>query len=89
MKKEENRIIEVWNEFILALTRAKLLWGKLQKVTSSMERRELERLPIEAQRFVTKSFFKASFNVMLPRMVAYWRTLGGLDRLKIQIKGKE
>ena len=89
MKKGEKNVTKAWNEFVLALVRVKVLWQDLQKITNSMERKEFDTLPIEAQRFVTKSFFKASFNVMLPRMVDYWRTLGGLDKLKILIKEKE
>lgn len=88
-KGKEKDIIDTWNGFVLALVRAKVLWGELQEITASMERKEFDKLPIEAQRFVTKSFFKATFNVMLPRMVDYWRTLGGLAKLKIQIKEKE
>ena len=85
-EKKKADVTKVWNRFISGLIQARIEWGKLQVMVASMERRELDELPIEAQRFLTKSFFKSTFNVMLPRMVDYWRTLGGLDELKVKTK---
>ena len=85
-EKKKADVTKVWNRFISGLIQARNEWFRLQRMVASIKRKELDELPIEAQRFLTKSFFKSTFNVMLPRMVDYWRTLGGLDELKVKTK---
>lgn len=80
------REIVVWNRFVRALATAERHWKELGLIMAEQNRSEVQRLSPAAQRFLSKGFVKAKFDIMLPRIVDYWRSIGGLKELLIPTK---
>lgn len=94
--KKESRKIEVkpslkgtWNKFARCLIEAKKSWEEHQELWAETPTSEIEKLPVEFQKFLTKSFNRSSFEVLLPRLVDYYRAYGGIETLVVKIHKEE
>lgn len=91
MGKDTERIrklVASWNRFAKALVRTKKAWDNHVKLMCVTSAKDVELAPVEAQRFLSKAFNKSRFDVMIPRMVDYWRTIGGIDQLVVAMPVK-
>jgi len=86
MAKLMAKEVVLWNRFVRALFAAEKHWAALQEVMCERTSKEIELLGEQAQRFLSKNFIKSRFVIMLPRLVDYWRSIGGLQELEIKSK---
>lgn len=82
-------VAETWNTFASRLVSAKLAWEEHRKLWQETSRIEIEKLPPEVQRFVSKSFNRSEFDVMLPRLVDFYRGCGGIEILVVKLNREE
>ena len=81
----ENRIVANWDALILYILEAEKCWNKLNSDLSESGIRGLETFPLVIQKALAM-FKRQKFNVMLPRLVDYTRSAGGLQTM--MSKGK-
>lgn len=87
--REESPIEKVtgsWNGVVDGLELAKKNWDEMQLRLSTIPRDQIQLAPIEVQKAVAR-FKKAKFEVMLERFVAHYRAFGGLDAMRVKVKG--
>jgi len=78
-----------WNSFVESFIEGEEKWEDLQKSLDTLDGKELEYFPIEAQKHLTK-FRRVKFPWMVPMLMEYTRGAGGLKELLIEIpKEKE
>ena len=82
------REIALWNKFVRTLMAAERNWEALQEIMANRPRTDFELFSPKAQKFLSKGFIKAKFNIMLPRVIDYWRSIGGLEELLIPFEEK-
>lgn len=72
---------ESWTRFAKSLIETKEAWEVHKELCEGFGSRDIEMLRPEVGKFVSKSFNKSKFDVLLPRLVDYWRTIGGVEEL--------
>lgn len=90
MENKERRgeeLLASWNKFAGLLIEAGKVWEEHTKLVAGVPKEEIEELYVELQKFVSKNFNKSKFDIMLPRLVDYWRTLGGIETLFVRLEG--
>lgn len=86
-EKRGEELLESWNKFAGLLIEAGKVWEEHTKLVARVPKEEIEELYVELQKFVSKNFNKSKFDIMLPRLVDYWRTLGGIETLFVGLEG--
>lgn len=75
-----------WNGVVDGLELAKKNWDEMQLRLGSIPRDQIQFAPLEVQKAVAR-FKKAKFEVMIERFVAHYRAFGGLEAMKVKVKG--
>lgn len=81
--KERLKLVQSWNKISNLLIELRDTWEEHRERWALVPKTEIEMLPPEYQKFLARNFNRSPFNIMLPRMVDYWRTLGGVDALRV------
>lgn len=86
--KEEIKpnVMQTWNAFARALIETKKAWNTHVETWAEISTRDVEMLPLEFQRFLGASFNRSKFEVLLPRLIDYYRGYGGIETLYIKLK---
>ena len=90
-KAEEARLDEIlflWNNFIAKFIQLRTCWEKILNFIAENNIVTLQNAPVELQRFLAK-FRNQKFTVLLPRIVTYFKSQGGLEEMKIKVKKKK
>lgn len=82
-----DRVMECWNVVVESLQVAEQHWEEMQELLLAIPRDEVQSAPIELQHAVTR-FRRARFTVMLERFVNHYRAYGGLEAMKVKVKGE-
>lgn len=80
------KVTESWNGVVDGLELAKKNWDEMQLRLGTIPRDQIQFTPIEVQKAVAR-FKKAKFEVMIERFVAHYRAFGGLEAMKVKVKG--
>lgn len=75
---------KTWNTFAKLLNQTKKAWEEHQRAWGETSARERESLPIGFQRFVAQNFNRSKFDIMLPRLVDFYRAYGGIEMLVVE-----
>lgn len=75
-----------WNTFASRLVSTKLAWEEHRKAWLEIGAREIEKLDPAFQRFLSKNFNRSEFDIMLPRLVDFYRGYGGIESLVVKTK---
>lgn len=86
MKEVKLSLLQSWVRITRLLIQLKKAWDKHVDIWEATPKGEIEMMPQEAQKFLSKNFNRSKFDIMLPRMVDYWRSLGGIEALEIKVK---
>ena len=86
-EKRGEELLASWNKFAGLLIEAGKVWKEHTKLVAKVPKEEIEELCVELQKFVSKNFNKSKFDIMLPRLVDYWRALGGIETLFVRLEG--
>ena len=78
-------LTQSWTIFVRLLIQMKNVWEKHSATWAITPKDELERLPVEFQKFLCRNFNRSKFDIMLPRLVDYWRTIGGVEALQVKL----
>jgi len=89
VKEQKLNVIQTWSKFANLLLKLKEAWDEHQEVWMVTSREEIQNLPLEWQKFVARNFNRSEFNIMLPRLVDFWRGLGGIEALRIELNPDE
>lgn len=91
MEKEERevKLLRSWNKFANLMVEAGEAWKEHQETMLGFSSGEIETFSPALQRFVSKNFNKSRFDVMLPRLVDYWRSIGGVGELLVALPIEE
>jgi hypothetical protein len=77
-------LVDSWNKVIIHLVLARRAWEEHREMRAQVTPKQIERiLNPEEQRYLSNIFYKSKFEVLLPRLVDYWRGRGGVDTLII------
>lgn len=87
-QSDARRATDLWNKFIGHMEEAEEAWQKIMDFRQEVSAGELEQLPSGAQKGFAR-FSRSKFDVLLPRLVDYWRAYGGLSSLKSKALPKE
>ena len=77
-------VTESWNRFAWFMIEAERAWKEHQEKFLEVSSRDIEELPLSFQEFLSKSWSRSKFDVMIPRLVDYTRASGGLERMFIE-----
>lgn len=89
MEKQGLSVTQSWAIFVGLLIQTKKAWETHREVWAETPRDEIERLSPEWQKFIARNFNRSEFNIMLPRLVDFWRGLGGIEALRVKVNPKE
>ena len=92
MKEDRERklkLIQSWNKIARLFNELKEAWDAHKKLWEETPRQEIETYPPKYQKFLARNFNRSKFDIMLPRMVDYWRTIGGVGELQVKVDPKE
>lgn len=88
MKGKPN-VVQTWNKFSNLMVRTAKAWEEHREVWTLTPKTDIEKLPVKLQRFLARNFNRSKFDIMLPRMVDYWRTIGGVGTLIVGMSAEE
>ena len=81
------KVVEEWNRFIRALLSARSAWNRCRELMDSQP--DLDDLPVPAIQRLSKMQPKTRFGVLMPRFVDYYRLVGGLEEMVIELPKEE
>lgn len=83
MNKEKERGLEAsWNRFARLLLKVEKAWNAHRECMLSASSADIEKYPIETQRWLSQGFNKAEFSTMMPQLIKYCRVSGGIEIIK-------
>jgi len=84
---DNNEAVENWNNFVESLQAAKNCWEKHTEFMAQLTGSTVEDR--KAQILFTRFHPRTKFDVILPVVIGYWRSHGGLSELLIPVKTKK
>jgi hypothetical protein len=79
-----------WNKFARLMVQLKRAWEDHQELWLTVTSQEREALSPEFQRVLSRNFNQSRFEIMLPRIIDYYRAYGGIETLVVPVpKEKE
>ena len=75
-------MVETWNKLVRSLEEAKKLWGEFIGYCES--RTPVHELNYQASKILAIVPKRGRFEIILPRLIAMWARMGGIEELVIQ-----
>lgn len=88
-KERKLKLMRSWNKIARLFNELKEAWDVHMKLWEETPRQEIETYPTRYQRFLARNFNRSKFDIMLPRIVDYWRTIGGVGELRVKVEPGE
>jgi len=84
-------LIETWGDFVESLIEVKRCWDEHRELMLELryEKRFIENQDLKLQAHLAQVFNTSEFEVMIPRLVDYYRRLGGIGELRVERKDVE
>jgi len=89
VKGKRQDLSRTWNRFVKCLFAAEEAWEEHRMLLASTPKKEVEKLPLQTQKFLSQPFSRSVFSKMLPLLVNYWIVTGGLKTLLTPIESIE
>lgn len=84
MEKRKLSLTESWDRVVELLVQLKEAWEEHMELWLETPRDEVQNLSPEYQRFLARNFNRSKFDIVLPRLVDFWRTIGGVKALRVK-----